>query len=129
MQFGRITENQAYERIVNSTKMLWERGIGSPILEDHSEFKKLALNYRRCTTGGFGMCGEGEYSGLVVTDSVSGYRVISMFIDTLNPEDTVFEDITQKLGKNDPNHNQCDIRNTIPMAILYNFRVVWRGPE
>jgi hypothetical protein len=109
LKFDRITECQAYERVVLATSRLWERGIGSEIFESHPDFIALNLNYRRCTTGGFGQCGQGEYSGLVVTDGINGFRVISMFVDTLIPEDTKFEDITDHLGKYHPNHVQCDI--------------------
>ena len=123
MKFDRITENQAYENIVKATKKLWDQGIGFPVFEDHLEFRALNLTYARCTTGGFGICGEGEYSGFIVTDGHSGYRVISMFVDTLCPEETYFKDITDSLGKNNPIHNQCDIRNTIPMAILYYLQL------
>ncbi len=129
MRFNRITENQAYERIVDATEKLWEQGIGSPVFEEHPEFKKLNLNYKRCITAGFGVCGQGEYGGLIVTDGEKGYRVISMFVDTLCPEDTKFEDITDKLGKSDPNHDQCDIRKTIPMAILYYLELFGKVPE
>ncbi|WCN13004.1 hypothetical protein GV054_08300 [Marinomonas mediterranea] len=129
MQFDRITENQAYENVVKATKKLWEQGIGSPIFEDHLEFKKLNLKYKRCTTGGFGVCGEGEYSGLIVTDGDNGYRVISIFVDALCPEDTEFKDVTESLGKNDPTHNQCDIRNTITMAILYYLELFDELPQ
>lgn len=129
MKFKRITENQAYQKIVNATEYLWENGVGNPLFERHPEFKKLALNYRRCTTGGFSLCGQGEYSGLIVTDGMNGYRVISIFVDTLCPEDTVFEDITLKIGKHDPNHNQCDIRNTISMTILYYLELFGKVPR
>lgn len=129
MKFERITECQAYERVVLATERLWENGIGNEIFEAHSEFIALNLDYRRCTTGGFGQCGQGEYSGLVVTDGVNGFSVISMFVDTLLPEDTRFEDITNGLGKYNPLHPQCDIRNTIPMCILYYLELFGEVPE
>lgn len=128
LKFDRITECQTYERVVLATSRLWERGIGSEIFESHPDFIALNLNYRRCTTGGFGQCGQGEYSGLVVTDGINGFRVISMFVDTLIPEDTKFQDITDRLGKYHPNHVQCDIRNTIPMCILHYLELFGEVP-
>ncbi len=129
MKFDRITENKVYERIVSATNKLWEEGVGSSVFEDHPEFKKLKLNYKRCTTAGFGICGQGEYSGVIITDGDNEYRVISMFVDTLCPEYTRFEDVTNKLGESNPAHNQCDIRQAVPMAILYYLELFGKVPK
>jgi len=119
MKFKRITEAQAYEHIVKTTKDLRENGIINKEIREHPEIKNLNLDFNYCTSSGFGICGQGEYSGLVVTKGSNKYKVISIFIDTLCPEDTEIEDITSKLGKSDPEHPQCDIRKSIPMSILY----------
>lgn len=130
MKFERITENQAYERIVLATKKLWENGTGFKYLfEENPLFAELDIDLKRSTTGGFGQCGQGEYSGLIVTDNIQGYRVISMFVDTLVPEDTYFNDITENLGKLALTHSQCDIRKTIPMCILYHCELFGEVPR
>ncbi len=119
MEFKRITENQAYDRVVRATDSLRRVGMGFPIFEDHPEIQKYNFDYQRCATGGFGICGEGEYSGLIVIDGDYKFRVISIFIDRLIPEDTEIVDITKSLGKFDPENPRCDIRNSVSMSIIY----------
>lgn len=45
------------------------------------------------------------------------------------PEDTRFEDITDRLGKYHPDHPQCDIRKTMPMCILYYLELFGEVPK
>ena len=128
MHFKRITENQAYERIVNATNYLWSNGLGEPFFS-HPKVKELALDLNRCTTSGFGLSGQDEYSGLIVTDGSSGYRVISIYIDLYSEEDTSIGDITNHLKENNPEHKKCDIRKPIPMAILYYLEQFGKLPK
>ena len=118
MHFKRITENQAYEHVVSATKQLQSNGLGEPF-DSHLKVKELGLDFERCTTSGFRLCGQEEYSGLIVADSPKGYRVIDMFIDLSSEEDTSIKDITSYLKEDNPEHKKCDIRKPIPMAILY----------
>ncbi|MES9929667.1 MAG: hypothetical protein ABW158_16275 [Candidatus Thiodiazotropha sp. 6PDIVS] len=119
MKFSRITENQAYEYIVEATKRLHEKGIECKEISMHPAVQKLGLNFSRCTTSGYGLTGQGEYSALFVAGGANGYRVFDIYIDTLSPEDTSVEEITESLGKLNPEHQQCDIRKPITMAVLY----------
>lgn len=119
MKFKRITENQAYEHVVETTRQLHESGVRCQEISMHPAFKELGLNYSRCTTSGFGLTGQGEYSAIFVTEREGGYKVFDIYIDTLDPENTNIEDITELLGKLNPEHPQCDIRKPISMAILH----------
>ena len=128
MKFSRITENQAYARIVEATSLLHEKGIECKEISEHTEFRQLGLNLQRCTTSGYGLSGEGEYSALFVTDGEKKYRVISVYIDTMSPKDTSIDDISESLGVCDPCHNQCDIRNHVAMSILYYMELYGEIP-
>ncbi len=119
MKFSRITENQAYEQVVEATRQLHDKGVRCKEISTHPAFKDLRLNFLRCTTSGYGLTGQGEYSALFVTDHEGGYRVIDIYIDTLSPEDTSIVDITDSLGKLNPEHPKCDIRKPTSMAILH----------
>jgi len=115
---ARITENQAYEYIVSATDRLRSNGLGEPF-DSHPKVKELDLNFERCTTSGFGLTGQDEYSGLIVTDGPNQYRVFDIFIDLSSDEDTSIEDVTNQIVEDNPEHKKCDIRKPIPMAILY----------
>ncbi len=128
MKFSRITENQAYEYIVEATKRLHERGVECKAISTHPAVKKLDLDLSRCTTSGYGLTGQGEYSALFVTAGENGYRVFDIYIDTLSPEDTCVEEITDSLGRLNPEHQQCDIRKPISMAILYYLELFGELP-
>lgn len=128
MKFKRITENQAYEYIVEATNKLHENGILCSEISEHPGFSKLGLNLSRCTTSGYGLTGQGEYSALFVTDGDGGYRVVDIYIDTLSPEDTSVGDITDSLGKLDPAHPLCDIRKPVSMAILHYLELFGELP-
>jgi len=119
MKFSRITENQAYDQIVEVTKRLHEKGVECKEISMEPAVKELGLDYSRCTTSGYGLTGQGEYSALFVTDGEDDYRVYSIIVDTLSSADTSIEEITESLGKLDPEHQQCDIRKPISIAILY----------
>ncbi len=119
MKFYRITENQAYEYIARVTKELHEKGIECEEISMHPAVIELGLNLVRCTTSGYGLAGQGEYSAIFVTDGERGYKVYDIYIDTFSPEDTHVDDITNSLGALDPEHQQCDIREPISMAILH----------
>ncbi len=129
MKFSRITENKAYEHVVEATRWLHENGVRCREISTHPAFKDLRLNLSRCTTSGYGLTGQGEYSALFVTGHEDGYRVISIFIDTLCPEDTSIEDITDSLGKLNPEHPKCDIRKSTSMAILHYLAMFGELPD
>lgn len=129
MRFTRITENQSYEQIVQATEDLRKNGIKEKAIREHPEVVALNLNLSRCTTAGMGLCGQGEYSGTVVTDGPTGYKVIKIFIDTLEPNETEIVDITESLGKLNPENTKCDIRNPISMAILFYLEQFGEIPE
>lgn len=119
MKFSRITENQAYEYVVEATRRLHEKGVECKEISIHPAVKELGLNFSLCTTSGYGLTGQGEYSALFVTSGENGYRVFDIYIDILSPEDTSVEEISETLGNLNPEHPQCDIRKPISMAILY----------
>lgn len=128
MKFKRITENKAYEYIVEATSRLHKNGVVCNEISKHPEFKKLGLNLSRCTTSGYGLTGQGEYSGLFVTDGEGKYRVVDIYIDTLSPDDTSIADITNSLGEMNPEHSQCDIRKPVSMAILHYLELFGELP-
>ena len=128
MKFDRISENQAYEYIVEATKQLHDKGIVCKEISMHPDVKALGLDLSRCTTSGYGLTGQGEYSALFVTASEGGYKVIDIYIDILSPEDTSVEDITDSLDKLNPEHQQCDIRKPVSMAILYYLELFGKLP-
>ena len=119
MEFSRITENQAYEYIVEVTERLHEKGIECDEISTHPAVRELGLNPSRCTTSGCGLTGQGEYTALFVTGNDGQYKVFDIYIDTLSPEDTSVKEITDSLGELNPEHRKCDIRKPISMAILY----------
>lgn len=129
MKFSRITENQAYDYVVEVTKRLHEKGVECKEISTHPDVQELGLNLSLCTTSGYGLTGQGEYSALFVTGGENGYRVFDIYIDTLSPEDTSVEEITESLGKLNPEHKQCDIRKPISMAILYYMELFGELPE
>lgn len=119
MRFTRTTENQSYEHVVNATNDLRKNGIRDKAIREHPDVIALNLDFNRCATPGMGLSGQGEYTGAIVTDGENGYRVIDIYIDTLEPDETEVIDITDSLGELDPTHPKCDIRKPISMAILY----------
>lgn len=128
MKFSRITEQQAYDHVVEATKRLHEKGVECGEISAHPSVKALGLDYSRCTTPGYGLIGEGEYSAVFVADGDNGYRVFDIYIDTLSPEDTRIDDISGSLGQLNPEHKQCDIRKSIPMAILHYLELFGNVP-
>ena len=128
MHFKHITENQAYERVVKATHRLRSVGFGE-LFHSHPKIIELALDLDYCTTSGFGICGQGEYSGLIVVNGSEEYRVISIYIDTLSKEDTLIQDITDSLGEANPEHKKCDIRKPISMTILYHLEQFGNLPQ
>ncbi len=101
MEFSRVTENQAYEHVVEATRRLHDNGVRCKEISMYPAFKGLRLNLSCCTTSGCGLTGQGEYSVLFVTDYENRYRDI----DTLCSEDTSIDDITDPLGKLNPEHH------------------------
>ncbi len=119
MKFDRITENQSYERIVNATRRLRSFGTGFPFIDHHPDFVQFKFDYQKCVTSGFSICGQGEYEGFIVTGKGSEWTVVSVFVDTLCPDDSEIKVWAIQGSKLDPTHAQCDIRKSVPMAILY----------
>lgn len=62
MKFDRITENQAYEYIVEATKQLHDKGIVCKEISMHPDVKALGLDLSRCTTSGYGLLPGSEKS-------------------------------------------------------------------
>ena len=129
MKFKRITENRAYEQVVSATKRLRETGFYNKEVREHKAIKQLCLDLDKTTTSGAGISGEGEFSGDIVAASENGYKVISIYIDVLCPENTEIVDITEILGERNPNHKKCDIRNSIPMSIIYWLEQFGKLPD
>jgi len=129
MRFTRITENQSYEQIVQATMDLRKSGIKEKVIREHPGVLALDLNFNKCTTSGIGICGQGVYSGTVVTGNHNEYKVVKIFIDTLEPNETEITDITESLGVLNPEHSKCDIRNPISMAILLYLEQFGKIPK
>ncbi|VUD69441.1 hypothetical protein TDB9533_04811 [Thalassocella blandensis] len=129
MKFARITENKAYEYVAEATRRLHEKGVECREIAEHPAVLELELNYSMCTTSGYGLTGEGEYSSVFVTGKENGYMVYDIYIDTLSPDDTVIKEISEKLGKLNPEHARCDIRNPISMAILHYLELFCELPK
>ena len=129
MKFSRITEEQAYARVVEATKMLHDKGIQCKEIANHPSVKELGLNLLNCTTSGYGLTGEGEYSALFVSSADEGYKVYDIFVDILSPGDTSVNEISKSLGRLNPEHKQCDIRDPISMEILYHLELFGKLPE
>ncbi len=129
MKFSRITENQTYEYIVEATKKLHEKGIECKEISTNPAVQELGLDLSCCTTSGYGVTGQGEYSALFVTSGTNGYRVFDIYIDLLAPESTSVQEVSESLGKLNPEHQQCDIRKPTSMAILYYLELFGGLPE
>lgn len=109
--------------------MLHDKGIQCKEISNHPSVKELRLDLLNCTTSGYGLTGEGEYSALFVSGFDEGYKVYDIYVDTLSPDDTSVNEISLSLGRLNPEHKQCDIRHPTSMAVLYHLELFGELPQ
>lgn len=114
MEFDKISEQNAWDAVEDTTRRVREGEVQDPALVDW--FRRQGVDIEHAVFPSLCLFDEGVYSGTLVDQD---RRVIEYFVDLSEPEDGDFDDVSDELGPKEPRHPNADVKDLITMSLVY----------